>query len=140
MKKKCTNHQKEKAHTCSKDHQIRERYKKHKQSERKSFYMLRESLCNEKDMKSTYNRKEKAFTCGENHFITRKRLNNYTRNIIWLHPVKSLSRGVGQASSRFLFVKKFKAHFTADYYTFIFFTKNELKFITDGVKSCIKIV
>ena len=66
----------------------------HEQSKRKSSYMQQESLRNEKDMKSTYNRKEKAFTCGENHFITRKRLNNYTRIIIWLHPVKSLSRGV----------------------------------------------
>ena len=67
----------------------------HEQSKRKSSYMQQESLRNEKDMKSTYNRKEKAFTCGENHFITRKRLNSYTRIIIWLHPVKSLSRGVG---------------------------------------------
>ena len=47
-------------------------YKKHKQSERKSFYIRRESLWNE----------IAAFTWGENRYVTRKRLNNYTGIII----------------------------------------------------------
>ena len=39
---------KKKANTCSNNHNVQERYKKHKQSERKSFYMRPESLCNKK--------------------------------------------------------------------------------------------
>ena len=65
--------------------------------------------------------------------MTRKRSNNYTRIIIWLPPVKSLSRVVVWAFSRFVIIKKFKHYFRA---TFVLFTKNETNFLSDDVKSC----
>ena len=73
--------------------------------------MQRESLRNKKDIKSINNQEEKVFTCVENNFITRKRLNNYTRIIIWLHPVKSLSRagGWGRLPADFFSLKNLKS-------------------------------
>ena len=82
-------------------------------------------LRNEKDIKSTYNQEEKALTFGENHYKTRKRLNNNTRIIIWLHPARSLFLKTAFQRNRPLGKRPF-LHFTKIFSNFFFFGQSLL--------------